>query len=109
MLKLFYTLLTHPLGLPIEPLWEYIILLAVGEIVHEIAWNVSSGGAFGSIVYWITKLVAFLVIWAVLYGVIAAVKFVIAHWIWFAIGAGIVVAVVVALVIWDQKSNPEPT
>ena len=31
MLKLFYTLLTDPLGLPIEPLWEYVILLIVGE------------------------------------------------------------------------------
>ena len=48
MLKLFYTLLTDPLGLPIEPLWEYVILLIVGEIVHEIAWNASPGGRLGS-------------------------------------------------------------
>ena len=73
MLKLFYTLLTDPLGLPIEPLWEYVILLIVGEIVHEIAWNTSPGGTFGSLIYWVTKLLAFVLIWAVLYAIIGLV------------------------------------
>ena len=73
MLKLFYTLLTDPLGLPIEPLWEYVILLIVGEIVHEIAWNASPGGTFGSLIYWVTKLIAFVAIWAVLYAIIGLV------------------------------------
>ena len=79
MLKLFYTLLTDSLGLPIEPLWEYIILLIVGEIVHEIAFYISPGGDFGSLIYWISKLVVFAIIWAVLYAIIAAVQFVAAH------------------------------
>ena len=105
MLKLIYTLLTHPLGLPIEPLWEYVILLAVGEIVHEIAWNASSGGPGGSIVYWITKLGAFLVIWAVLYIGITVVKFVITYWIWFTIGAGILVAGAIVWAIWNSKQK----
>ena len=103
MLKLFYTLLTDPLGLPIEPLWEYIILLIVGEVVHEIAWNVSPGGTFGSLIYWATKLIAFVAIWAVLYAVIAVIKFIIAHWIGFAIGGGILVAIIIALIIWNSK------
>ena len=103
MLKLFYTLLTDPLGLPIEPLWEYVILLIVGEIVHEIAWNISPGGTFGSLIYWVTKLIVFVIIWAVLYAVIAVIKFIIAHWIWFAIGGGILVAIIIALVIWNSK------
>ena len=105
MLKLFYTLLTDPLGLPIEPLWEYIIVLIVGEIVHEIAWNVSPGGTFGSLIYWVTKLVAFVAIWAVLYAVIAVIKFIIAHWIWFAIGGGVLIAIVIALVIWNEVGS----
>ena len=100
MLKLLFTLLTDPLGLPIEPLWEYVILLVVGEIVHEVAWSVSPGGTFGSLIYWVTKLLAFVVIWAVLYALIAVVQFVIAHWIWFAVGAGVVIAVAVVLLIW---------
>lgn len=105
MLKLFYTLLTDPLGLPIEPLWEYVILWAMGEIVHAIAWRASPGGTFGSLIYWVTKLIAFVAIWVVLYAIIAAVQFVIAHWIWFTIGAAIMVAATIAFTIWNRK-NP---
>jgi len=103
MLKLFYTLLTDPLGLPIEPLWEYVILLIVGEIVHEIAWNASPGGRLGSLIYWVTKLLAFVIIWAVLYGIIATIQFIIAYWIWFAIGAAVLIAIVITWVIWKNK------
>ena len=102
MLKLFYTLLTDPLGLPIEPLWEFVILLIVGEIVHEIAWKASPGGTFGSLIYWATKLLAFVIIWAALYAIIATIQFIIAYWVWFAIGAAVLIAVVVALVIWNS-------
>lgn len=109
MLKLLYTLLTDPLGLPIEPIWEYIILLVIGEIVHEIAFYVSPGGRFGSLIYWVTKLVAFAAIWAVLYAVIVVIKFIIAHWIWFAIGGGILVAVVVGLLIYSKVSENQYT
>lgn len=100
MLKLLFTLLTDPLGLPIEPLWEYVILLIVGEIVHEIAWNISPGGVLGSPIYWVTKLLAFVLIWAALYAIIVAVQFVIAHWIWFTIGAAIIIVASVAFIIW---------
>ena len=103
MLKLLYTLFTDPLGLPIEPLWEYVILLIVGEIVHEIAWNTSPGGTFGSLIYWVTKLLAFVIIWAVLYAIIATIQFIIAYWIWFAIGAAVLIAIVITWVIWKNK------
>lgn len=105
MLKILFTLLTDPLGLPISPLWEYVILLIVGEIVHEIAWSVSPGGTFGSLIYWVTKLLAFVAIWAVLYAVIAAIQFIIAYWVWFAIGMAVLIAIVVALVIWKRKQS----
>ena len=103
ILKFIFSLLTDPLTLPIEPLWEYVILLIVGEIVHEIAWSVSPGGTFGSLIYWGTKLPAYVLIWAVLYAIIVAAQFVIAHWIWFAIGAAVLIAIVVALVIWNCR------
>ena len=109
MLKIFYTLLTDPLGLPVEPLWEYIILLVLGEIVHEIAFYVSPGGTFGSLIYWVTKLIAFASIWAVLYAIIAIIKFIIAHWIWFAIGGGILVAVAIGLIIYSNVSDKNYT
>ena len=83
MLKCFYTLLTDPLGLPLDWFWEYIILTILGWVVHETAWSVSPGGTFGSLVYWGTKLLVFVLIWAILYIIISALTFVIAHWIWF--------------------------
>ena len=109
MLKFFYSLFTDPLGLPIEPLWEYIILLLVGEIVHEIAFYVSPGGTFGSLIYWVTKLIAFVAIWAVLYAIIAIIKFIIAHWIWFAIGGGVLLADAVGLIIYAKVSDKNYT
>ena len=103
MLKLFYTLLTDPLGLPIPTLWEYVILFILGEIVHEIAFYVSPGGKFGSLIYWATKLFAFVAIWAVLYAIIVAIQFIIAHWVWFAIGVAVLIAIVIALIIRNRK------
>ncbi len=104
MLKLLYTLWTDPLGLPIEPLWEYIILLVVGEVVHEIAFKVSPGGTFGSLIYWVTKLIAFATIWALLYVIIVVVKFIITYWIYFAIGGVVLLAVIVGLTIYNRVS-----
>jgi hypothetical protein len=78
----------------------------LGEIVHEIAWNASPGGTFGSLIYWVTKLFAFVAIWAVLYAIIVAVQFVIAHWIWFIVGAAIIIAIVIAFATWNRKYKP---
>ena len=105
MLKLLYTILTDPLGLPIAPLWEYIILIIVGEIVHEIAFAVSPGGTFVSLIYWITKLLVFVAIWAILYGIIAAVNFVILHWIWFTIGGTVLLVGAILWIILDKRKK----
>ena len=98
-----YNLLTSPFGLPISPIWEWIILLVVGEIVHEIAWNASPGGRFGSIIYWATKLLAFIVIWAVLYGFFTAVRFIIQYWIWFAAGGAVLLVGIATYLICRKK------
>jgi hypothetical protein len=102
-------LLTDPLGLPIEPLWEYVILWVIGEIVHAIAWRTSPGGTFGSLIYWGTKLIAFVAIWLVLYVLIAVIKFIIAYWVWFAVGAGALVAIGIAYLVWSCKYRPSHT
>ena len=105
MLKFLYELFTSPLGLPIHPVWEWLILLVVGEIVHEIAWWVSPGGEFGSLIYWATKLCAFVAIWAVLYGLIALIKAIIDYWPWFTLGAGILAlgGVITWIVLYKKK------
>ena len=103
MLKLLYELFTSPLGLPIEPFWEWVIIIVVGEVTHEIAYWVSPGGkTFGSIIYWVTKLLTFIAIWAILYGIIVAVQFVAKYWVWFiSLGGGL--AGMTAIVTWIIK------
>ena len=103
MLKFLYTILTDPLGLPIEPIWEFIILLIIGEIVHEIAFLVSPGGTFGSLIYWVTKLLVFVAIWAILYGIIATINFVILHWLWFTIGGVVLLTGIIVWIIIHKK------
>ena len=76
-----FELITEPLALPISPLWEYLILLVLGEIAFRIAWEVSPGGFGGSTIHWFVRIIAFVAIWAVTYAVIAVGKFVLAHWI----------------------------
>lgn len=106
MWKIIYEILVNPLGLPIDPIWEYLIILVVGEIAHEIAYWVSPGGKkFGSIIYWVSKLLVFVVTWAILYGIITAVQFAIAHWIWFTIGGVVILAIAITLIIIFKKKK----
>lgn len=76
-----FELITDPLALPISPLWEYLILLVLGEIAYRIAWKASPGGFGGSAIHWFVRAIAFIAMWAVTYAIIAAAQFVIAHWI----------------------------
>ena len=105
MWELIYEILVSPLGLPISPIWEYFIILILGEVAHEIAYWVSPGGKAGSFIYWSTKLLTFVGVWAVLYGIITAVQFVIAHWIWFTIGGIILISIAVIIIIIRKKKN----
>ena len=104
MWKLIYEILVNPLGLPIEPIWEYIILLVVGEIAHELAYWISPGGkVFGSLIYWISKLLVFVAVWIILYGIITAMQFVIAYWIWFVIAGAIILIVTIIFIVRSKK------
>lgn len=98
MMKFLYNLFTDPLGLPIAPIWEYLIILAISEIVHEIAFSFSPGGKLGSLIYWVTKLVAFVVIWGIIYAIILGIQFIVANWLWFLLGGLAILTIVV--VVW---------
>ena len=74
MFKLFFEILTDPLGLPINALWEYLILAIINVVAFNIAWDASPGGTWGSTIHWAVRLVAFVIIWAVTYGIIALAK-----------------------------------
>ena len=68
MFKLFFELLTDPLGLPIDWIYEYIILGVIGVIAYRFAFNTVGNlynsemiyGRFsGSLFHWIIRLFAF--------------------------------------------------
>ena len=105
MLKLFFTLLTDPLGLPIGPWWEYVILILVGLVARKIAFWISPGGRLGSLIHWGTRAIIFIALWAVLYAVIATIQFIIAHWVWFAIGGGLIIAAGIVIVIKIRRKR----
>ena len=81
MLKFLFGILTDPLGLPIDAIWEYLILAVIGAIAFVIAWNASSGGDFGSLIHWVVRLIAFVILWAIVYGIIALVQWIFANWV----------------------------
>lgn len=119
MFKFIFDLLTDPLGLPIEWYWEYIILLAIGAVAYAVAYrcvgDMYSGGMIdgstsGSFFHWLIRLILFVILWAVTYGIIAAVKWLTDNWMLvLSILGGVVavvgIAAVVAIIVRKQKKK----
>lgn len=53
--------------------------MVIGAIAFKIGWEVSPGGPFGSLIHWSVRGVAFVVLWAITYGIIAIVKWIVAN------------------------------
>ena len=107
MLKLLFTLLTDPLGLPIHALWEYVILAVINEIAYRIAWEASPGGFGGSTIHWVVRAISFVIVWAVTYFVITVVKWIFAHWVLIVCipGAILLVAGIAAIIILRKSKQ----
>ena len=101
MLKFVFTILTDPLGLPINALWEYLILLVLNEIAYRIAWEASPGGFGGSTIHWFVRAIAFVIMWAVTYAVIAVVKWIFVHWVLIVciLGAALLIAGIITIIV----------
>ena len=116
MFKFIFELATEPLGLPIEWYYEWIILLVIGEIAYQVAYDkvgtlyhggFISGKSAGSFFHWIIRTVVFVAIWAITYGVIWIGKFVMVHKIQVIIGicSIVAVAIVAKLLIWIKQQS----
>lgn len=108
MYKFLFELFTDPLSLPINPLYEYIILAIIGALAFKIAWEVSPGGTFGSEIHWSVRLIAFVVLWAIADFIIIAVQLLINNWIVTLIIIYSVIAVIVItclIVIMIKRKN----
>ena len=103
MYKFLFDLLTDPLGLPIDALYEYVILLVLNFIAYKIAWDASPGGRWGSEIHWSVRIVVFVVLWAITYGVIAAVKWLFENWLLIVSVLGFIVLVTAATVLIAKR------
>lgn len=87
--KFMFERLTDPLGLPINALYEYIILVMIDAIAYGIAYSkvgdmyhggLISGRTEGSFFHWLIRLILFVGLWLLTYGAIQAYFFVIENW-----------------------------
>ena len=119
MFKFIFDLLTDPLGLPIEWYWEYIVLLVIGAVAYAVAYrcvgDMYSGGMIdgstsGSFFNWLIRLILFVILWAVTYGIIAVVKWLTDNWVLvLSILGGVVatvgIAAVIAIIVRKRKKK----
>ena len=105
MFKFLFGVLTDPLGLPIDAIWEYLILAVVGAIAFVIAWNISPGGKLGSLIHWVVRLIAFVILWAMVYGIIALVQWIFVNWILILciLGGVVVIGGIVTIIVLKLK------
>lgn len=94
--RLFMELLTDPLGLPVNDLWEYGMLAVIGVIAFAVGWELSPGGVFGAVIHWVARLLTFFILWAVAYILLAVAQWVMAHLV---LVCGTVVMAVAVIVI----------
>ena len=120
MFKLLFEFLTEPLGLPIEWYWEYVILAVIGTFTYIIAYNcvgsmygggLISGRGIGSFFHWLIRLVFFVIIWAITYGIIALVKWICANWILVLciLGGIVVLAATISIITAIHKKKTKKT
>ncbi len=79
MFKFLFDLLVSPLGLPINPIYEYLIMLVVGELAYIISYttvgNLIGEGMvpnknFASAFHWIIRFIIYVLTWLILhYGI----------------------------------------
>ena len=107
MYKVLFEVITDPLGLPISPLWEYVILVVLNEIAFQIAWNASPGGKWGSEIHWAVRIPTFIIIWAVTYGIIWLVKWICINWVLVLsiLGGIVLVAGITGILLLRRRKN----
>ena len=103
MYKLIFEFLTEPLGLPIQWYWEYIIMGIIGIVAFKIAWELSPGGTFGSIIHWMVRIFIFFILWLSVYYIIFAVKWLVANWLLALITLFVFVAMTTFIILIIHK------
>ena len=106
---------TDPLTLPIEPLYEWIILGIIGLVAYAVSFLIVgdmydsgsiSGSFLGSLFHWIIRFFIFVPIWFVVYWVIVIAQWIISHWVLvLSILGGLIVLTVATISIIHYSSS----
>lgn len=107
-LKPLFDVLTGNVAVMDTVLYNYLIMLVVGEMVFRVAWSfvgdlyhmgAIGGKASGSIIHWIIRLIAYIICAYVIRGSVWLYGFMVAvpHWIWWLL-FGILVAIALAII-----------
>ena len=99
-MKVIFDFLTSPLGLPISPIWEYLILMIILIIAYKSAWWFSHGGQLGSLIHWIVRLFTFLI----LYVIVRSIIWMFANWVLVVSVLGCVLFVVSIIIKHKQSA-----
>ena len=87
--KFMFERATDPLGLPINPIYEYVILAVIGLVAYGLAYRkvgdmyhggLISGRTEGSFFHWLIRLILFVGLWLLTYGAIQGYYFMTANW-----------------------------
>ena len=98
---------TDPLILPIEPLYEWIILGIIELIAYSVSFRIvgdmyddgsTNSNFLGSLFHWGIRLLIFVAIWFSVYLTTVIAQWVIAHWVLILSVLGGMVALVVAII-----------
>ena len=110
-----FDMFTDPLTLPIDPLYEWIILGVIGIIAYAASFRIvgdmydseSIGGSFlGSLFHWIIRFLIFVPVWFVVYWVIVIVQWIISHWcLTLCIFCGVVAVTIATICVVCHFSN----
>ena len=73
--------LLSPLGLNIHAMWQYLILACVGWVAFFSGWDGRGKSPLGTLAHGLLRMAAFLALWAVAYGTIAAMQWLLIHWV----------------------------
>lgn len=110
ILKPLFEILTGDVAVMDNVIYNYLIMLVVGEIAYRIAWNfvgdlyrmgAIDGKASGSIIHWTIRLIAYVVCAYIIRGCIWLQTLIVAipHRVWWIIFAGVLVLLTVFISI----------
>lgn len=109
MKKIFFDLITSQLSLFENPLHNYLAMAIIGVVAFVIAWNavgeIGVRGEAGSILHWIIRIFAFVVIWLALSILIIIISFIMNNWIYILTIAILIMALYILKTYADN--NPK--